>query len=55
MLNASDAPAQIEVNLPWDGTMAANLLKPRERFAVQRSRLRITLVYPCWGRILKIE
>jgi cyclomaltodextrinase len=55
MLNAADEPTQIEVDLPWNDACATDLLNPGERFAVQRGRLSVAQVHPCWGRILKIE
>ncbi len=55
MLNAADLPARIEVNVPANAICAEDLLNQGERFPVQGGRLQIGQVFPCWGRVLKLE
>lgn len=55
LLNAADAPANFEMNVPARFTRAADVLNPGEHFSVQQGRLQVGQVPPHWGRILRLE
>jgi len=55
MLNAGDAPVDLEVSVPENAAYAEDLLNQGERFQVRDRRLIVQAVDPHWGRILKLD
>ena len=54
LLNAADAPAAFDLNLPFNASNAIDLLNTNERFAIENSQLHIENTGPHWGRVLSI-
>jgi len=54
-LNAAAQPAALEVAVPGQFTHAVDILNQAERFPIQNGKLRLDIINPCWGRILKLE
>ncbi|MDQ4076675.1 MAG: alpha-glucosidase C-terminal domain-containing protein [Chloroflexota bacterium] len=53
MLNASDRPAEVQLDLPLPhGTSLVDLLDPRATFTAHSGKLTATIP-PCWARILQ--
>lgn len=53
VVNASNHPSEIALNLPWHHGELIDLLNPGERFAIRSSQVRIGPLYANWGRILR--
>jgi cyclomaltodextrinase len=55
MVNSSDQPAEMEIEIPWQGNCVSDVLNNHEKYPLKgRTNLKISLD-PCWGRILKVE
>jgi cyclomaltodextrinase / maltogenic alpha-amylase / neopullulanase len=55
MLNSADSPAHLEVPVPPGTVRAVDILNQGEEFTVRDSTLRVSPVFPRWGRILKLR